>query len=62
MRKALIVLVVLIIFGFADVVAGPLQNNTILVIVYYFHRTVCCPSCMLLEEITQLKVQTFPFF
>lgn len=57
MRKVLIALVVLMIFGFADVVAGPPQNNTSMVIVYYFHRTVRCPSCLLLEELTRDAVE-----
>lgn len=57
MRKVLIVLVILMIFGFADVFAGPPQNNTSTVIVYYFHRTARCPSCELLEEITRDAVE-----
>lgn len=57
MRKVLIVLAVLMIFGFADVFAGPPQNNTSTVIVYYFHRTVRCPSCTLLEELTRDAVE-----
>lgn len=57
MRKVLIVLVILMIFGFADAFAGPPQNNTSTVIVYYFHRTARCPSCTLLEEITRDAVE-----
>lgn len=36
MSKVLIVLAVLMTFGFADVVAGPPQNNTSFVRVYCF--------------------------
>lgn len=57
MNKVLIVLIVLMTFGFADVVASPPQNNTGLVMVYYFHRTVRCPSCTLLEELTRDAVE-----
>jgi hypothetical protein len=57
MSKVLIVLVMLMTFGSADVVAGPPQNNTSLVRVYYFHKTVRCPSCSLLEELTRDAVE-----
>jgi len=55
--KVFIVLIVLITFGFADVVAAPQLNNTSTVIVYYFHRTVRCPSCTFLEKLTRDAVE-----
>ena len=56
MSKVLIVLVMLMTFVSADVIAGPPQNNTSLVWVYYFHRTFRCPPCSLLEELTRAAV------
>ena len=57
MRKAFVILVVLMISGFVNAAAGSRQNQDSTVIVYYFHRTARCPSCTLLEEITRDAVE-----
>ena len=43
------------ITGYSNVLAGQSKNR---LIVYYFHRTVRCPSCILLEELTRDAVKS----
>lgn len=50
--KAFIVFVVLMIPGFSGAKAEPPQAQKSVIVVYYFHRTIRCPSCTLLEGIT----------
>lgn len=57
MCKAVVVLLVLMIAGFADAADAFPKNQDSTVIVYYFHRTARCPSCTLLEEITRDAVE-----
>jgi len=56
-RKTLIVLVALMVSCFAyNAVSSP-QNQNSAIIVYYFHGTVRCPSCTLLEELIRETVE-----
>ncbi len=55
--KVLIVLFLLMISGCSGVPAGQPQAQNSAVVVYYFHRTIRCPSCTLLEEITHETVE-----
>lgn len=55
MKKALILFIPLYFFISAAAFAGQHDDK---LIVYYFHRTVRCPSCMLLEELTRYAVRS----
>ncbi len=57
MSKAIIVLAALMISGFTHANAEPPPKQNSIIVVYYFHRTVRCPSCTLLEELTRETVQ-----
>jgi len=52
-----IVFVVLLISGLSGAIAEPQQTRNSVIVVYYFHRTIRCPSCILLEERTKEAVE-----
>lgn len=57
MNKVLIVLVVFMISCSTYIAIGSPQNPNSTIIVYYFHGTVRCPSCTMLEELVRDAVE-----
>ena len=55
--KVFIIFIVLIVTGFSGANAEPPQTQNHAFNVYYFHRTIRCPSCTLLEELTRQAVE-----
>jgi len=55
MEEALTFLIPLYFFISVAAFAGQPDDR---LIVYYFHRTVRCPSCILLEELTHYAVRS----
>jgi hypothetical protein len=55
--KIFIVCVALMVSGFSGANAEPPQAQNNAIVVYYFHRTIRCPSCTLLEEVTREAVK-----
>ena len=53
-----IVFVVLLISGLSGATAEPQQTPNSVMVVYYFHRTIRCPSCILLEELTREALES----
>jgi hypothetical protein len=56
-KKVLIVIVVFMISCSTFIAIGSAQNPNSTIIVYYFHGTVRCPSCTLLEELIRDAVE-----
>lgn len=61
MKKALIVIVVFMISRSTYIAIGSAQNPNNTIIVYYFHGTVRCPSCTLLEELIRDAIEIEKF-